>query len=138
MNEPRDRSRTIRQWVEKAEHDLRNAEHTLTLREDCPFDTVAFHAQQCAEKYLKALLIAADIDPPKTHDLRALMQLVPSGTPLSLNIEHVTVLNRYSIEARYPGDWEPIDRPEAEEAVAVSREVRGSVRACLPSEAVGG
>ena len=40
----------VSQWVEKAEHDLKNAEHTLTLQEDCPFDTVCYHAQQCAEK----------------------------------------------------------------------------------------
>ena len=37
----------VRQWVQKAEHDLKNAEHTLTLEDDCPFDTVCFHAQQC-------------------------------------------------------------------------------------------
>jgi HEPN domain-containing protein len=57
MTEPREMSRQVRQWIEKAEHDLRNAEHTLTLRdEDCPFDTVCFHAQQCVEKYLKGWL----------------------------------------------------------------------------------
>ena len=42
-----------RQWIEKAEHDLKNAEHTLTLEENCPFDTVCFHAQQCTEKVLE-------------------------------------------------------------------------------------
>ena len=46
----------VRQWVEKAEEDLCVAEHTLTLDENCPYGTVCFHAQQCAEKYLKALL----------------------------------------------------------------------------------
>ena len=55
MNEPPESLRWVRQWIEKAEGDLRNAEHTLTLEQDCPLDTVCFHAQQCAEKYLKAL-----------------------------------------------------------------------------------
>lgn len=36
----------VRRWVEKAEHDLRNAEYVLTLGEDCPTDTVCFHCQQ--------------------------------------------------------------------------------------------
>jgi hypothetical protein len=46
MTEPRDQLRPVRQWLEKAEHDLLNAEHTLTIRdEECPFDTVCFHAQ---------------------------------------------------------------------------------------------
>ena len=30
----------VRQWVIKAGNDLKNAEHTLTMGEDCPLDTV--------------------------------------------------------------------------------------------------
>jgi HEPN domain-containing protein len=44
----------------------------------------------------------------------------------------VLLLNRYTIEARYPGDWEPITREEAEEAVAIARRVRDAVRTHLP------
>ena len=47
----------ISEWVIKAENDLTTAAHTLKLGEDCPTDTVCFHAQQCVEKYLKALLV---------------------------------------------------------------------------------
>ena len=39
-----------------------------------------------------------------------------------------------SIEARYPGDWEPIHRDEAEHAVAIARQIRQAVRANLPCE----
>ena len=60
MNGAPERLRNVRQWVAKAENDLRNAEHTLTLQEECPFDTVCFHAQQCAEKYLKYTHAGAD------------------------------------------------------------------------------
>lgn len=52
----RDRTRVVRQWIEKADNDLRNATHTLSMGDDCPYDTVCFHAQQCSEKYIKALL----------------------------------------------------------------------------------
>ena len=44
----------VRQWVQKAENDLKNAAHTLKLGVDGPTDTVCFHAQQCVEKYVKA------------------------------------------------------------------------------------
>lgn len=54
----------IRAWVLKAEHDLLNIENNLAARE-IPWDTVCFHAQQCAEKYLKALLVSCKIDPPE-------------------------------------------------------------------------
>ena len=118
----------VHQWIEKAEHDLKNAEHTLTLEEDCPFDTICFHAQQCTEKYLKALLVSQSLDFPKTHDLRVLIQLVLSRLSLTLDMAELLKLNRYSIESRYPGDWDPIARSEAEEAVSIAQRVRGTVR----------
>ncbi len=36
MTEPRDPSRQVGQWIEKADHDLRNAEHTVTIADDSP------------------------------------------------------------------------------------------------------
>jgi len=50
-----DLARPVAQWAFKDDHDFRSAEYTLTLQEDCSFDTVCFHAQQCAEKYLTEL-----------------------------------------------------------------------------------
>jgi|SRR3990172_2065961 len=132
MSEPRDPGDTVAQWLERAEHDLRNAEHTLTLEENCPFDTVCFHAQQCAEKYLKALLVSLSVDFPKTHDLVVLLRLVKATGLVGLEASDVQLLNRYTVEARYPGDWEPITRAEAEHAVATARRVRAVVRSCLP------
>lgn len=35
MSESPESLEVAHQWIEKAEHDLRNAEHTLTLEEDC-------------------------------------------------------------------------------------------------------
>ena len=136
MSERRDLVEQVRAWIEKAEHDLRNAEHTMTLEEDCPFDTVCFHCQQCAEKYLKALLVYREIEFPKTHDLILLLNLIRRKMEISLSAEQVQPLNRYSIEARYPGDWYPIDREEASEAIELARGVRDVVRRMLPKEAL--
>jgi len=44
------------EWVEKAEGDLATAKREIRVRKAPNFDAVCFHAQQCAEKYLKALL----------------------------------------------------------------------------------
>jgi len=49
MSDRTDRDRVVAQWVQKAENDIRNAEYILTMGEDCPFDPVCFHAQQCIE-----------------------------------------------------------------------------------------
>jgi len=134
MSEQPENLGTLPQWIEKAENDLRAAEHTLRMEKDCPFDTICFHAQQCAEKYLKAFLVSRGVVFPKTHDLRILLQLLSEDSNLGLPMSEVLPLNRYTIEARYPGDWEPMDREEAERAVAIARRVRRAVRAHLPIE----
>lgn len=131
MTEPHDSSRQVRQWIEKADHDLRNAEHTLTISDDCPFDTVCFHAQQCVEKYLKGWLTSRRVDFPRSHDLVVLLNLALAAGLRGLAIQDVQPLNRYTIEARYPGDWDPIDRDEAQQAVAAARSVRDVVRSLL-------
>jgi HEPN domain-containing protein len=125
----------VRQWVEKAEEDLRTAEHALTLADDCPSGTICFHAQQCAEKYLKALLVLHSAPFPKIHDLLELLPLVPKTVALGLEPADLATVNRYAIEGRYPGDWEPITREDAETAVGVAQKVRGAVRKHLPAAA---
>lgn len=136
MSEPHD---LARQWIEKAEHDLRNAEHTLTIRdEECPFDTVCFHAQQCVEKYLKGWLAFKRVEFPRSHDLVVLLNLASAAEFRGASLRDVQPLNRYTIEARYPGDWDPIDRVEAEQAVTMARRLREAVRALLSGEAAKG
>ena len=134
MSAPPETLNLVRQWIEKAEHDLRNAEHTLKLKKNCPFDTVCFHAQQCAEKYLKALLVARGIAFPKTHDLRAIIQLAPAEIELGLELDVLFTLTQYAVDTRYPEEEEPISRQEAKQAVAVARQVREAVREKLPQE----
>ena len=77
MPEPDKAAIVAREWISKAENDLKTAAHTLTLGADCPTDTVCFHAQQCVEKYVKAFLVAAEIAFPRTHDIEALIGLMP-------------------------------------------------------------
>jgi len=60
------------EWLQKARRDIRVAE--LALGEDL-YDEVAFHAQQAAEKALKAVLVALGARPPRTHSLERLLAL---------------------------------------------------------------
>ena len=53
-------------WIEKAEHDLLVIENNL-VAERVPWDMVCFHAQQAAEKLLKAVLVYHGNVPSKTH-----------------------------------------------------------------------
>ena len=114
----------IHQWIEKAEEDYKNAEYVLTLREDCPVGTVCFHSQQCVEKYLKAVLVCRSLQVPRSHDLLELYNRIPAEHRPLLAPEGLAVLNRYAVEARYPGDWDIVSRQEAEDAFRIALAVR--------------
>ena len=126
----------VREWVEKAENDLKTAAHTLKLGSDCPTDTVCFHAQQCVEKYLKALLVLKHIDFPKTHDVGELIALTTGLARLEVSVAEQRRLSVYATVTRYPGDYEPITLSEARRAVAMARRVRKEIRRLLPKEAL--
>ena len=123
-----------REWIAKAENDLKNAANTLKMEEDCPTDTVCFHAQQCAEKYLKALLVWKGIPFPKTHDLPSLMAILPEDLHNLLTGEEQELLTEYATVTRYPGGYEDITLSEARSAVRVARRIRKDIRALLPRE----
>jgi HEPN domain-containing protein len=120
----------VKEWTVKAEHDFQNAAHTLKLGKDCPTDTVCFHAQQCVEKYLKAMLTLSGIPSPKTHEIEKLSTLLPARLRPPLKINEQSLLSEYAAGARYPG-WGEISLREAREAVDLAREVRGFSRKIL-------
>lgn len=69
-----------REWVQKAESDFKAAGLLLKAGDDYLF-RVAFHAQQAAEKYLKAFLVWHQIEFPKTHDIGKLITLATDVVP---------------------------------------------------------
>jgi len=122
----------VREWVARAENDLLTAAHTLKLGAKCPTDTVAFHAQQTAERYLKALLVLLSADFPKTHDIERLLALVPPVYRPTLSPDEQARLTDYATVTRYPGDQESLSLSEARRAVPVARRVRRAIRKLLP------
>jgi HEPN domain-containing protein len=121
-----------RQWIEKAENDLKNAAHTAKLKADCPTDTVCFHAQQCVERYLKAMLVLNGIEFTRTHQINILQELLPVQVRPALTQEEQDRLTEYAVTTRYPGDYDPISREEAQDAVRLARRLRNQVRRRLP------
>lgn len=127
-----------RGWVQKAENDLKTAVLVLRGGEEAPADTIAFHAEQCAEKYLKALLSWYGIDFPKTHDIGQLMLLLPRKAAIDFPVAQQRRLASYATVTRYPGDYEPVTIREARRALAMARRIRKHVRRLLPTQALGG
>jgi HEPN domain-containing protein len=89
-------------WPQKVAEDYRVAE-VLAESEEPLDDAICFHCQQAAEKLLKALLVAAGVSPPRTHDLEELASLLPSSEPLLAQIEDACAyLSELAVIPRYP------------------------------------
>ena len=126
----------LREWVAKAENDLTAAVQILKLGAAAPMDTIGFHAQQCVEKYLKAILVHRGIPFPRMHDLQALMQRVPRRRRPGITAPEQKQLTNYAAATRYPEAGLNISLAEARKAVAVARRVRREVRQQLPKAAL--
>ena len=85
---------------------------------------LCFHAQQAAEKSLKAVLLAREIEFPKTHNLRVLRDLLPRTLPVPPEVEQAVELSDYATMARYPGAYEPVTEEEYREAIRLAEAVR--------------
>lgn len=109
-------------WLRFARSDYFVAEHKLR---DSLFETHCFHAQQCVEKALKALMVHQVILPvPRTHDLAHLLDVLQrSGTNLPLEILNSASLSLYAVESRYPGFDDPVSEDEWKEAVLIAKTV---------------
>ena len=95
--------KATRDWVRKAEADFRGALRLASAKE--PFhDLVAFHCQQSAEKYLKAILEEGGQHIPKTHALDDLLSLLlPSHGTLASVQRGLLLLTDFAVDPRYPG-----------------------------------
>ena len=118
----------VRQWASLADEDLRLAEYALTMESSCPYRLVAYHAQQCTEKYLKAYLVLLGVDFPFTHNISALLELCEPTAPWALALTQAEALTAYAVTARYPGLEQEVTAAEALEAIAAARQVRQTVR----------
>jgi HEPN domain-containing protein len=116
----------VQSWLRKAEGDLRACQHLLTIEQEDYF-AAAFHAQQAAEKFMKAFLVRHQIAFPKTHNIRELLELA-SAADASLKEELLpaAMLTPFGVEFRYPGE-ETADLGLARKAVRQAERVKVAV-----------
>ena len=121
----------VQKWVEKACQDLTACEVLLDSNAMLT-GVVAFHAQQAAEKHIKALLTFRGRDFPKTHDITRLLELLAvTDKELVVSLDAAEDLSAYGVLPRYPGDLPEISLPEARRLYQVALSVRNAVLAVL-------
>jgi len=115
------------EWIAKAEGDWRTTLREGAVEEEPNFDSVIFHAQQCAEKYFKARLLHLEIPFKKIHDLQKLLRdLLPSHPTWVFLTDGSAVLTTLAVEVRYPGM--NASRSDAERSIEYCRIIRQTVR----------
>ena len=122
----------ILEWISKAEEDWQVV--CLLRRSNLEaYNTICFHAQQCAEKLLKALLINHQIVPEYTHNLARLRQKLSAYySEWNVTLDELEQLSAASVEYRYPG--EEASPEDVEICIDICDRLRNQILAILQLE----
>ena len=117
------------------------ARKALDDRDELDPWVASFHAQQAAEKYLKAALVIEQIRFPRTHELERLQPLLPAGWAVP-DREALAGLSRFAVAGRYPESlFDAGPEPtwsDAEEAVRLAEAVEEGILGFARSPGMGG
>ncbi len=110
-------------WLQKSNDNLKAAKLLLQGRQ--VFDVVAFHAQQCVEKALKAFLLFKEGILSEGHSLPKLVQKCIIFDPGFKEYEdRLHILNSFYIETRYPAEEElNVKEEDAEGAIETANNI---------------
>ena len=116
-------------WLRHARSDLSLSRMPKTR--SILYQHLCFHAQQAAEKALKAVLVAHGVRFPKTHDLAFLMQSLPSKVSVPPLLINLPALNQYAVQQRYPGESPTITRKHHTAATLLAEETVAWAARCI-------
>jgi HEPN domain-containing protein len=96
--------RIIEEWLVKADEDFGFA--SSLLDESPYYAQLCFHYQQAAEKYLKAFIVARELEFRKIHDLLELLDICHMKDASLYEIKEACIyLRAFYIDTRYPVHW---------------------------------
>jgi HEPN domain-containing protein len=120
------------EWLTFANNDLISARHLFENIYPKQTNIAAYLCQQCAEKALKAFLVAYDIDPPKVHNLERLVCLCQDIDADFSRLEiDCKKINPYGTASRYPGEL-PVDDAIAKTLIERAQKIYDFCTARLP------
>jgi HEPN domain-containing protein len=114
----------VNKWIMRADKDLLSAEREFSF-ENPVTETVCFHCQQAAEKYLKAFLVYHQIYFTKTHKIIDLLELCATvDASFKDELRDADNLTDYAVEIRYPDVGLEPKLEEAKESLEIAKKVK--------------
>jgi HEPN domain-containing protein len=108
-------------WLAFAHSDLAVAR--IPRDEDIFLESLCFHAQQAAEKSIKAVLVFRKLRVPKIHSIEGLIDLLPQDIQRTPDLIASATLSEYASNTRYPGFEEFVTEEDYREAVRLAESV---------------
>ncbi|MEN6547702.1 MAG: HEPN domain-containing protein [Armatimonadia bacterium] len=121
MSNPGPDPAVVERWLQAARADLAYAEMTPPV--GVGYEQACFHAQQAAEKALKALLLHYDQEPPYVHNIQVLLDRLAAYEPNIGEIAGSAALTSHAVLTRYPSSEEPVAVDEWKLAAALALQV---------------
>jgi HEPN domain-containing protein len=110
-------------WLERAKDNLSMAK-VGKISNEIPHEVLCFNTQQAVEMALKAVHIGYNLNFPKTHDIKHLADLLQNeNVNIPIEVIDAEILNRYAVETRYPGFYDPLTEEDYKEAVELAENV---------------
>ena len=124
--------KVVNEWLEKADEDLNFAVANLHNGSNF-YSQICFHFHQAAEKYLKAFIVAYDLEFEKVHDLVRLQKICAQNEQtLSVINNECRFLNAAYIDTRYPVHWPTnYDKENALKAQEAAKKIGETIKALL-------
>jgi HEPN domain-containing protein len=107
-------------WLRNARSDLALAR--LRKTRSVLYEHLCFHAQQAAEKAIKAVLLAQGVTFPRTHDLAYLMDSLPPTLSIPPGLIDLPALTKYAVQQRYPGDAPTVTSAQRQHALHMAEQ----------------
>lgn len=108
-----------REWLRRARSNLARARQPKPA--DAVWEDLCYDAHQAVEKALKGVLVALQVEYPRTHQIGELLGLLrEAGQPLPDMLWQAQDLTEYATIARYPRGIEPVSEDDHREAVALA------------------
>ena len=123
MEKTNNHKKLAQEWFEIGENEFKFAKASFEEL-DAFYPQICFQFQQSAEKYLKGFLIYYGKTFPKIHDLTQLIKLCAKIDEEFLRfLDKTDILSQHYLTSRYPIEYPPAKKYEAEESFKIAEEI---------------